>query len=107
MKKFFYLFLIGGLMLSSCELEENEDGGANKWGDIYTLTGNITIRALWEGTDYTLSYLWSYPVSVEGIESAHEYAANANQSWTVICGNRFCFHHRPPYLFEKFCEVFQ
>ena len=35
MKKFFYLFLIGGLMLSSCELEDENnpnDGGGNDGG---------------------------------------------------------------------------
>ena len=49
----------------------------------YTLTGSVTIKALWEGNDHTLSYLWSYPVSVAGVESAHEYAPNLNRSWTV------------------------
>jgi predicted secreted protein len=52
-------------------------------GDKYTLTDSITVKAIWIGNDYTLSYSWSYPVSAAEIASAHEYAANANQSWTV------------------------
>ena len=82
MKKFFYLFLIGGLMLSSCELEENEDGGGTTGGGGNNNNNN---EGLVESFNVSLNYNSESFSALSAFDADDLTTVGANNSAADVC----------------------
>ncbi|MBQ5539334.1 MAG: hypothetical protein IIU03_03725 [Bacteroidales bacterium] len=83
MKKFFYLFLIGGLMLSSCELEENEDGGGTTGGG--GNNNNQTEEGLVQPFNVSLSYTSTSLTAMSAFDADDLKTVGVSNSAADVC----------------------
>jgi len=84
MKKFFYLFLISGLMLSSCELEDenNPNGGGNDGGGN---NNNQTEEGLVQPFNVSLSYTSTSLTAMSAFDADDLKTVGVSNSAADVC----------------------